>query len=275
MTTTPDVQASRTRLSRAARQLNEYHNLIEQHMRDGEPYAVEVENPHPLTGEGHVYLKLKPLGHEIPAVLADFLSSLRIALDYSVRALAELSGTAPTPSHQFPIETDRKTLFSRHLTPDGAARPKGWLQGLTHGLGVIESNQPFNLAPDDPRADPLALLQRFSNTAKHREPITHYIISHGRSTLEIEPKQNLLPATLDFAGLAFARGERAHACTFRYTYPFPDNVRAQVGLNLEVLIVDPELERKHPRGALTELSTLDSMYHRVATIINLIASVTI
>jgi hypothetical protein len=248
MRTTPDVQPSRTRLSRAARQLDEYHDLIEQHMRGTEPYAVEIEHPHRLTGEGHVYLKVKPLGNEIPAVLADFLSSLRIALDYTVRALAELSGTAPTPSHQFPIEVDRKTLFTRDLTPEGAARPKGWLQGLTHGLKVIESNQPFNLTPDEPRADPLALLQRFSNTAKHREPISHYVISHGRSTLDIEPKVNLLSAAVDFDDLAFTRGERTRACTFRYTYPFPSKARARVSLNLEVLIVDPELERKHPRG---------------------------
>jgi hypothetical protein len=82
-------------------------------------------------------------------------------------ALVEASGAKVTRSHQFPIFDDvqpyRATVGSPH-----ALNKKGPLHGIQHGADLVERLQPYK-REDDPHADPLWHIHRFSNADKHRQ----------------------------------------------------------------------------------------------------------
>ena len=72
--------------------------------------------------------------------------------------------------HQFPIFVDANQ-YAQKVGTRTAAKTKGPLGGVTHGLGMIEQLQPYNRQPE-PRADQLWGIYRFSNADKHRQIAT-------------------------------------------------------------------------------------------------------
>ena len=90
-----------------------------------------------------------------PLLAGEAMQNLRASLDHSIYAAS--GGKERT---QFPIYKNAE---------DFAARPRSVLEGVPEATVVaIERSQPYELAPENPTAEPLYLLRELSNADKHR-----------------------------------------------------------------------------------------------------------
>lgn len=122
----------------------------------------------PKTGRIAQRLKIKiPVPPNIPLIIGDCVHSLRCSLDYLVWQLVIAEGNRPKDCNQFPICTTRESFknatVKRHRL-DGVS-PKA--------AAEIERVQPYNTTQGIESLNTLCVLQKLSNTDKHRRiPLT-------------------------------------------------------------------------------------------------------
>jgi hypothetical protein len=179
MSVTPskvDLSDVRLKLDWAAKHIETFRQTIESFQeRNPPPFGFRAEE-HPQT-DGSVEHELYAIVREQPPrelalIIGDVVHNVRSALDHLVYALssrkAQRSGNT-----QFPIFTD-ECRFKVKGVPMIES-----IKGPERTL--IENVQPF-AASDQPKNDPLAILNRLSNLDKHRLPVTTIAAMETRST---------------------------------------------------------------------------------------------
>jgi hypothetical protein len=137
-------------------------------IRNHKPVTIRITEIDPNTGWCDVFGRAEEIEEPKLSVIAgDYIHNLRSALDYVVTALAYASNAKLRESHQFPIFTSRSAYTVTVGTPAKAKRG-GPLHGVIHGLDLVAEVQPYHQQPDA-QLHPLALINRFSNTDKHRQ----------------------------------------------------------------------------------------------------------
>ena len=99
-------------------------------------------------------------------IVGDIIHNLRSALDYLITALVDKSNFKLNSKHMFPIFLNAGD-YARIVGDGRNAKSKGPLDGVRHGLRLIEQLQPYHWP--SPRESPPWVLHRFSNADKHRE----------------------------------------------------------------------------------------------------------
>ena len=170
MTLNLDLASAKAKVARASELLDVLERDLPIHLSQNGPYAVRFSLDQ-NTGWCEVWLVPSNRGdYRFSLLFGDFIHNLRCALDYIVTALVIASGAQLTTKHQFPIYR-QEASYIKDVGPFGSPNPKGLLGNVTHGVGLIESWQPYKLQQQgvDPRDDPLWHVHRFANADKHRE----------------------------------------------------------------------------------------------------------
>ena len=119
----------------------------------------------------------KPAGARSPSFRCRTTPSSESPLVTSCMTSGVRSTTSPTPSLMHlvsprPLGTSFQSSSAPRSTQGrlGTSNPKGCLQGIVHGIGLIEQLQPYHRRPD-PRDDSLWHVHRFNNADKHRHKV--------------------------------------------------------------------------------------------------------
>lgn len=247
-----DLRSSRAKLSRAVRQLQTLDAELRASVHSAKPYAIRADmNEH--TGWLSLSIEPDPADLEWAVIVGEIIHNLRSSLDYSVSALLEASSVALTLQHQFPL-FDTLDRF-RNKVGD-ATRPKGPLAGLKLGFAEIEAVQPFQVKPD-PQHAALALLQRLSNSDKHRSIV---IFAPFPQSHKLQLRHN--GAVVDQWQPDPIVWEPAGATEFqrvRFAPPYPTYLAPQADLVLELGFLDRPFPPTYPSAAhfgLTELHAI-------------------
>lgn len=168
-----DLSASRAKVTRAREQFRVLERELPAHVAKHHPYAVRFSKVDPQTGWCEVWLVPADRAgyHPFGVLFGEVVHNLRCALDYVITLLVQATPTqALTTKHQFPIFWSA-TRYRNDVGTSTVPKPTGPLQGLSHGIALIESWQPYKLKAQglNPRTDPLWNIHRFSNADKHRE----------------------------------------------------------------------------------------------------------
>jgi hypothetical protein len=159
MTAIDDI---RLKLSRAEKHLDALSAEVRDHVENSTP-AIRAQH-NVLDDSMTAIIENVPVPpREWGVVLGDFLHNARSVLDHLVCALVAASGATVTASHQFPICSSAQQ-WRRQVTN---ARPDKSRLGFIdlRNVAVIESLQPYQPGTG---LISLLVLQRFSNTDKHR-----------------------------------------------------------------------------------------------------------
>ena len=162
-----DFSSSEAKVERAFEHPKTLQRELPAGYKKSGPYAVRFTPVDPQTGWSEMVLVPNPRKPRFGVIVGDIVHNLRSALDYLVTVLADSSSADPTKKRQFPIFL-KQTEYRGSVATLTKARPEGVLDGIKHGLGLIEQLQPYHTQPN-PRSDPLFLVHRFSNADKHRE----------------------------------------------------------------------------------------------------------
>lgn len=137
---------------------------------DRQPYSVRVSaNADPTHGKIGRLIAVKNPSCDEPDInlvllAGEALYQLRSALDHVVHQLVILNGQG----HMLPAS--RRHQFPIFETSQGyQTRARAMIAGVSAAVAeVIESEQPYNKHKDNPKRDPLWILQDLNNTDKHR-----------------------------------------------------------------------------------------------------------
>ncbi len=189
------------------------------------------------TGEWNCYLSLaEPIPIKLSMILGDALNNMRSSLDHLVGRFVELHGGKVTRSHAFPICDDIASFEKqgRQLAGIPADGPERIL---------IEEAQPYQRG-EDWREHPLAVLNKMTNTDKHRA--IHIAASYPQAASALD----LLTWTPDDAELidhtlVWQPGQpvedRTHMARLQFSEAHPaEEVNIKASLPLSLAFGDPE-----------------------------------
>jgi hypothetical protein len=155
-----DLTGVRLKLERASQHIEAIRARCQAFTeRDPPPFSSRIEQkPQPDGSVEYVAyaVVLEHPPHDLGAMIGDAVHNIRSALDYLVYELAPPNVRSKGKT-QFPIcDTEQKFTNSAYR-----------IEGITGDeRTLIERVQPFR--SDDPRTDPLVVLNRLSNSDKHR-----------------------------------------------------------------------------------------------------------
>lgn len=262
-----DVAASRAKLDRAEKHLRAYDGELER-LKKRNPYTLRVSEVDNDTGWCNIYLRADPIGDiESAIIVGDFINNLRTALDYLITLLLDASNGHVNEKHGFPIHTERR-FYEANVERGGKPNSGGPLKGIQHGLPVILGQQPFNYSGTDPSADSLALMQRFSNTDKHRHLVQTITGPVGSQHLTCHYGQGTVIEQWQAADFRVALGEEVKIMAIRFATPYPAQVRVEGQFTVLPLIAVPPFPPRFPLGHAVSLDVLADMHRRVAETIN-------
>lgn len=179
-----DFNSSEAKVERAFEHLKTLQRELPAEYRKRGPYSVRFTPVDPQTGWCEMVLVPNPRKPRFGVIVGDIVHNLRSALDYLVTALADASSADPTKKRQFPIFL-KETEYRGSVGTLANAKADGPLDGIRHGLGLIEQLQPYHTQPN-PRSDALFLVHRFSNADKHREIAATVSIPVGAIDIRFE-----------------------------------------------------------------------------------------
>jgi hypothetical protein len=251
-----DLSEPRAKLQRAEEHLTNLQAKLPL-IRGREPLSLRVTEIDSSTGWCEVFGHWNHIKEPALTVIAgDYIHNLRSALDYLVTVLVDASEATLVTRHQFPIFTSADDYTSKVGTST-EANAKGPLQGITHGLELIESVQPYKL--NHPERHPLAHIQRFSNTDKHRQ------------TLVLSERMEKPSLTVSFLNgpdpveqwimpeWGLAVDDDTKIAAFRFAEPFVTKTTVEPG-ELQPLFGAPAFPPRYPLGFLGGMDVIESLY---------------
>ncbi|HXY46128.1 MAG TPA: hypothetical protein VEH29_18220 [Acidimicrobiales bacterium] len=262
MTIGLDLSSSTAKVDRAFVHLKTLHTELLVHIKKNSPYSIQFSEVNPQTGWCEVYLVPNPRKPDLGVLIGDVMHNLRGALDYIITSLADASGANPDVKRGWPSYIKR-AAYKGEVADRFGAKASGPLSGITIGLGVIEQLQPYRCQPD-PRADPLALIQRFNNADKHRHVAA--LVSIPVGTLDIE--FNGIPAEVrDIEEISnWSPDQKMIIRQIRFDPPRAYNFRVASPLHLDLRITLPKF-RTEPEVAL-DLPLLEECCSQVRAVID-------
>lgn len=261
-----DLGPSRAKLHRAAEHLRTLDGQLPI-IVDHDPVSFRVTEVDPDTGWCDVFGRLNEAEEPTLSVIAgDYVHNLRSALDYIVTALVEADGVDLRDQHQFPIHEDS----ARYKSKVGTRRAVkgGPLHGVTHGLALIDKFQPYHDQPNAHR-HPLAYLNRFSNTDKHRQLL---------KLVGWFPENYVPDLNVSFVGTCVERwqvpvfelslSDETKIAAFRFAKPYPAQVRVDGDLKIQPMMASPPFPPRYPLGAMLSMEVLKGIYTCVASAVS-------
>jgi hypothetical protein len=186
MTNVGDLSDARVKFDRASEHLDALKAAAIHWLK---PYTDTTPIHFGLDGDWHT-VSSTPFGQvpdpRIAAIAGDFVNNLRSVLDYIVWQAVLREGEQPGGRHFFPIYQSRDK-FDQEVKFRKSRRQESPLFGIpvdADAWTVIERAQPFKRTPGDPFVDHLAVLQRVSNTDKHRALPVQFMFPHQQSFLD-------------------------------------------------------------------------------------------
>jgi hypothetical protein len=229
------------------------------------PYKIRVSDVDQQTGWCSMFVTLHDLAeYDLGILVGDVIHNLRCALDYIVTALVEASGETLRNKHKFPIYTDQ-VAYEQGVGNATSALKGGPLRDIVHGLRQIWDVQPFHRKPQ-PEADPLFVVNRFSNADKHRVIAAFMPFLNGmKGSFEggdvVEQQTQTPPVGVE-------TNREYEVERFRFAAPYP----AQVKLNIEVFVrvnFGTPAFGQHGVGHMISIEMLKATCEHVATVTNL------
>lgn len=260
-----DVSASEAKIARARVHFEalktESAAVIQQH----NPYTLRISDVDQQTGWCSLFMTLHNLTeHGLGVVVGDVIHNLRCAVDYIVTTLVDDSGATLRNKHQFPIYVDQ-TAYEKAVGNATSALKDGPLRDVTRGLREIWEVQPFNRKPQ-PEADPLFVVQRFSNADKHRV-IAAFMPFLGGITGKFDigevVEQQQVPPPADLETNREYEVER-----FRFAAPYPPKVTFNADVSVRVHFGTPAFGQ-HLVGHAVSIEMLKATCDHVAMVTNL------
>jgi hypothetical protein len=201
----------------------------------------------------------KPEEPRLASIVGDYIHNLRSALNYIVTGLVDATpGLTLGMSHQFPIYDD-PTTYADQVWRMGDSIGRGQLKGIIHGLTIIEPLQPYHTQPD-PEADPLAQLNRLSNSDKHRQ-ILGYWPDPQPGEISIE-HDGIIAEQIQNTHKQQWVNDEVEIGRLRFDFPLPTNVKAKADMAVAPLFsVEPF--GKYTQGMALDLPTLEAICTQV------------
>jgi hypothetical protein len=268
MTLALDLSSSDAKLARAREHLEVLKSEIPASIEDAGPYSIRFSEVDPQTGWCSIFLVPNQTDKpRLGGVLGDFIHNLRCALDYIVTALVDANQATLTTRHQFPVYIDEAAYRAKVGTATTVVA-KGNLGGIVDGLALIEQWQPYRLKPN-PRADPLFVVQRFSNADKHREPVALLSIPVG--SIEFDYNGTIVEKD-EFAELTNWRADQeSEIGRIRFDPPIAENLRVKGSLTVAVTFMTPEFMAE-PEFSIP-FSALQGVCDHVTMVVNLFKTI--
>ncbi len=260
----PDLTISRAKILRAQHLIAELDRELSESVHVTKPYSIASSFD---SDSGWLMLSLnpEPVDPSLAVVVGEVIHDLRSALDYVVTALVEASGGTLTTRHQFPIFGER-SQFGREVGTFND--PRGPLLGITLGFEEIESSQPFQLPPEVDTVPALLLLQRLSNSDKHRSVVAAAAFPQSH---DLRLRHNGLvvdswqPEVIVWNPAAPTEFQRV-----RFGRPYPTMVEPEADLKLELGFFDRPFPPRYPDGFHFGTNALRGIVVQVEAIVELI-----
>jgi len=262
-----DFSESRAKVDRASHHLDSLQREAQRVLKQTRPYTPHAGEVDQKTGWCEITLMREevPERLHLAAIAGDVHHNLRSALDYIITALAIASQTTLTTRHQFPIFEDSRDYRTKVAV---GKQPKigGSLSGIKHGLVEIERFQPYN-HQSDPKADPLAHLNRFSNADKHRQI----------GTFGAMPSEGLMNVTTDNGSPVIDSWHPANGPTWeadrdpmlarlRFAKPYPRKITMHVEMSIRPLFAIPP-RRQETKWMAHDLRFLKGIRNHVRMVV--------
>lgn len=264
MTPGLDLSSSHAKVKRAADHLETLNRELRANIHESHPYSIV---PDFNKENGWLSLKFKPepadLGFSV--VLGELIHDLRSALDHIVSALVAANGATLTIRHQFPIYTDETTFDNRVGT---AASPKRDLEGITFGFDEIRRIQPFVLKPN-PSAAALALLQRLSNSDKHRLLVMFTAIPERHEVRVSYDAGQIIDHWEPTGHIMWEPQVETEFLRLRFAQPYPTKINPEADLEMGLWFMDRAFPPGYPNDRLVSLVDLNKVGMEVEAIIQM------
>jgi len=261
-----DLATSDEKVNRARVHCDTLKTAIQAHVNERKPYALEGVVDHE-TGWYSASIVAPPLRTEygLSIVVGDLIHNLRCALDYIITALVKKSDATLTRKHQFPIFDDCAT-YKRDVGNASEARKGGMLDGVRCGLQEIWDLQPFQRA--DPVDDPLFMINRFSNTDKHRM-ILEIWVNVGRTTISLHAPGGVIVEEVDCpVDIDLEPNTKYEIVCVRFAKPYPPQARVEThSPNVSVIFGAPPFDR-FKDGHMLEAPSLQAACDYVAQVVD-------
>jgi hypothetical protein len=263
-----DLSGSRQKLARAVKHTETLNREIPASIEQRDPYSIHCDFDE-QTGVLRVLLRPQAADLRFSVILGELVHDLRSALDHIVATLVLASNATLTKKHQFPIESD-ETRFDRLCGT--ASSPLGQLKGIKYGFSDIRDVQPFHLKPDPDHAG-LALLNRLSNSDKHRTvlPFADFPESHSLR-LEVTGNCDIIEQGEPPGGLVWNPDGDTEMHRFRFAPPFPTEFDPKADMRLSAVFMDRPFPPEYNYTALIPMESVAGMCDQVQIVIDRIAA---
>lgn len=258
------LRSCHAKVDRASEHLATLKRECAASVNDTPPYAPSAGQIDAETGWCDISLGPREIQERLrlSAIAGDVHHNLRSALDYIIAALVTASGAALT-KQQFPLFEDRAKY--REKVADGDRPIKGGnLGNVKYGLAIIESVQPYHTKPD-PVADPLAHLNRFSNSDKHRQ-IATYAAVPSDIQLGVEHDGVVIDARDPPGGAEWEADKDLLLRQLRFARPYPSYMRVDAQLAVHLAFTVPP-RAQETDGIAHDVSFMEGIRDRVHLIV--------
>lgn len=256
-----DLAASRAKITRAVEHLGTLNREVRASLHKREPITL-VSHFDPETGWLSVSARAEPRELSLSVILGEFIHDLRSALDYIVAALVVAGKVQLTVVHQFPIYLDAEKFLKRVGTAD---RPDGPLQGIRHGFAEIERLQPYHVKPD-PSQSALALLQRLSNSDKHRV-ILPYVPLPVRHDLRLHHSGVIVEQWNPPSEFTWEMSGEVEILRVRFAKPYPPQVTPEASMDFDLSFIDAAFPPDYPEALSFTVENLGEVGTQVFMIV--------
>ncbi len=257
-----DLSSSRAKLARALDLLKVLEADAVDAVRSGKGYAFVGD----LDEESGWYT-VKVLTEPAPTlsvIFGEFIHDIRSALDYIVSGLVVASGQPILRRHQFPIYSGPAKFASSVGTAD---RPRGPLLGIKSGFAEIEWHQPYNDEVGGSARNALALLQRLSNTDKHRA-IVRFSPFPSSSDVQIRHNGVILEQwepTLPIMWQPHVEAVLRKVC---FAEPYPTQIEPRANMDVRLTFTDEAFPPEYPKPIFFDMKALGTLLQQATALID-------
>lgn len=237
-------------------------------IRDHNPITIRIGDIDPDTGWCEIFGRWNQVEEPSLSVIAgDYVHNLRSALDYVVTALVQASNAQLREAHQFPIFTARAG-YRKVVGTATKAKPEGPLRGVRHGLTLIESFQPYHREADA-ETHPLAKLNRFSNTDKHRQSLMLVAlpVEDWTPNLTFDIGSATCVETWQSPTFELPIGSETKLAALRFIEPFPPKVSMNETITMQAMFGVPPFPPRYPEGLLVSVEVLEELHQCVTDLV--------